>query len=131
MTRRHSTLVAMLVPLSLLLTHCNKEPTESNPIAPKPSASTAITLSEHRFKPAGKGPLKTLGQSCSSAGPDECASGICVHTGTARDTGYVCSQNCGQGSPCPQGWRCGRIHPSDPTATLCLPSETKPDASSP
>ena len=95
--------------------------TESKRPAPSSTPATVPVLSEHRFKSTAAGSSLPFGSDCSVGGTSDCASGLCVHVGAWRDAGYVCTERCGPESPCPEGWRCGQVHPSDPTASLCLP----------
>lgn len=95
--------------------------TESKRPAPASTPATAPVLSEHRFKDTAASSSLPFGRDCSVGGASDCASKLCVHVGAERDTGYTCTERCGPGSPCPEGWRCGQVHPSDPAARLCLP----------
>lgn len=82
-------------------------------------------LTEHRFRSgSARQAVRALGEDCAIGGPAGCASGVCLHVGAQRDSGYVCTQPCGPGQACPEGWRCGRVHPVDPTSSLCIPPDS-------
>lgn len=93
---------------------------ESKAPAPPDSPATVTVLSEHRFQ-ATTNQGAPLGHDCSAGGTNDCASGLCVHVGAQRNAGYICTVPCNSSIPCPEGWRCGQVHPTDPSARICLP----------
>ena len=100
----------------VLLVACGIQPEPGNgggSSAPRP------TFGEHRPSALSANPTRKLGEDCTEHGADECLSHRCLHTGASPTTGYLCTEACGPASPCPDGWRCVRVHPST-EASVCL-----------
>ncbi len=82
-----------------VLAGCGKE--QSQPPAATP-------FGEHRVAEFKGTARKQLGEDCTHFGAAECSSGLCLHTGTSPNSGYVCSRACDSGRECPSGWRCAQ-----------------------
>jgi hypothetical protein len=76
-------------------------------------------LTEHRPLIASKA-SKQLGENCTVYGRTECLSGICLHVGPDKNTGYFCSSTCSQREDCPSEWRCNQLHPGS-GGSACVP----------
>lgn len=75
---------------------------------------------EHRFRQSLMKGVRAVGDDCSGGGQGECASGLCLHTGTEPGAGYVCSKVCEAPAECPPEWRCAQAHPGS-AMRLCIP----------
>ncbi len=78
-------------------------------------------LGEHQFQLA-KRTAKNIGEDCSEGGPSACSTAVCLHVGTLKDTGFICSQACGDESECPRGWTCVAVSARE---SVCMPPEVK------
>lgn len=76
---------------------------------------------EHQFL-AVKQANFSVGEDCTQGGSSACASALCLHVGTLKDSGYICSKACADETQCPQGWACVSLSSAD---SACVPPEGK------
>jgi hypothetical protein len=103
------------VSVTVVVAGCSKEP-------PRPKQLGVVT----EFKPVrGATPARAVGEPCEQ-GPEQCQSGLCLHTRPQPQEGWFCSVPCqpdvtGTADACPYlGFKCVTIHPN-PGGRVCVP----------
>lgn len=113
---KRQTVVAFLVALGIGAA-CGLGLNSSEEESKRPEEKTILT--EHRPLTASKA-SKQRGEDCTVYGRTECLSGVCLHVGADRNTGYFCSSACTRREDCPAEWNCNQLYPG-PGGSACVP----------
>lgn len=82
-------------------------------------SSQPPVVSEFQFETVGHN-NQALGSDCTKAGSSACVSGLCLHTGLEKDSGFICTKVCGSEADCRQGWACVALGTAQ-DESVCIP----------